>query len=584
MADPYGQNGDADNPGHLSAWSKQEAEWLEPKEITANGDYTLKAAEISDEAYRITLADYGVVSEYLLIENRQPLEFDINIWSEGLVIYHIDDAADLQMNLGYPGQEGWPENGNHYFVALLPKDGNYDLEKGKNNGDAGDMWVPGDILGPGNGGTVFPNTDLYQGGFIQESGYWIQVLSQSGTDVTFRVGGFDGDPPPDAEETTTSTPTMSPTVATPSPTQAPTKATPRPTQSPTKGTPSPTQSPTVGPTKGTPKTASPTLIPTQIPTKAATTVSPGTSTPTATPTTVSPGTSTPTATPTTVSPGTSTPTATPTMVSPGTSTPTATPTTTSATSNPGTSAPTINPTQTSTTVSPTTSPSIRETLGPTTATKTPAPVPASFGELLVTRTPTRRPTFDAGYLGNFRPYDGQPMLPPNSAPTQDNGFLNGFGSQDGGQPTLPPNSATTQDNGFLNGFGSQAQSSPPQATAFLSGFESTEEVLRSPPQKADDEKRGFLADSFGMLTNPNPLADGVMDSDEEEDAGEEGTNSLAGVDLSEAGTRDVQKVSVGLSSSAEAGQAPTTSSATARLDRVSAIVFGCLGFSLACLL
>jgi len=105
------QNGDADIPGHLSIYSKVLAEWAEPKEITANGEYTLKAAEISDEAYRITLADFGVVSEYLLIENRQPLEFDINIWAPGLVIYHVDTAADEQMNLGFPGQDGWPENG-----------------------------------------------------------------------------------------------------------------------------------------------------------------------------------------------------------------------------------------------------------------------------------------------------------------------------------------------------------------------------------------------------------------------------------------------------------------------------------------
>ena len=48
------------------------------------------------------------------------------------------------------------------MVAILAKDGNYDLEKGNNNGDAGDMWLPGDFLGPGMGGIVYPNTDTYQ--------------------------------------------------------------------------------------------------------------------------------------------------------------------------------------------------------------------------------------------------------------------------------------------------------------------------------------------------------------------------------------------------------------------------------------
>lgn len=211
MAFPYGQAGNADIPGHLSIWSKVLAEWAEPIVLDQGGRFALKASEISDEAYRINLSDPGELhAEYLLIENRQPLEFDINIWSSGLVIYHIDDAADLQKNLGFPGQAGWPENGNHYQVALLPKDGNYNLEKGKNSGDASDMWAPGDVLGPGEGNTVFPNTDRYQNGIVSETGIRIEVLSQEGTDVTFCVTGL---APDDSCEVEMVAATSSPTVA-----------------------------------------------------------------------------------------------------------------------------------------------------------------------------------------------------------------------------------------------------------------------------------------------------------------------------------------------------------------------------------
>ena len=495
MADPYGQNGDPDFPGHLSAWSKELAEWVNPTVITANGDYTIRPSETSDDVYRITLADFGIVSEYLLIENRQPLEFDINIWGEGLVIYHIDDAADLQMNKGYPGQSGWPENGNHYFVALLPKDGNYDLEQGVNNGDAGDMWLPGDILGPGNGGTVFPNTDLYQGGLILESGYWIQVLEQKeNRDITFRVGGFDGDPPPSGEEEVTTAPTAPPTVATESPTtQAPTIAPTISTESPTVSTESPTVS-TESPTISTesPTTQVPTQAPTQVPTITAATGPP------------------------TVAPSTETPT------SPGTAAPT--------TAAPTTQTPTEVPTITSTTSSPSLRPTVRGTEAPTTA--------GGFGvgeEFVVTKTPTRRPSFSVGYLSSFRPYADQPSPSPNE-PESGNGFLSGFGGIEGMQTQEPRG----------------------QDTSYLAGFDSAEVAREGPPRKDP----GFLGDSF-----VDPLVDAGEDN-LADDAGEEDWSSLAGAEAPDTKTL----------SNEEKRQAPATSDVPARLNPVGSFVFGCLGF------
>ena len=164
--------------------------WNDIKTIKSDGLYTLKPAATTVQAYRIDLNEGGTYPEYLLIENRQRLAYDVNLFTGGLVIYHVDDFADLQSARGYPGQDGWPGNGNHYQVAVLPKDGLYELERGINDGDAGDMWKPGDILGPGMGGTVFPNTDSYQFGDIRETGIEIEVISQDGYDVTFRIGGF----------------------------------------------------------------------------------------------------------------------------------------------------------------------------------------------------------------------------------------------------------------------------------------------------------------------------------------------------------------------------------------------------------
>ena len=167
-----------------------EAEWITPTMIEADGIYVAKAAHEGFHAFRINIQpDYAVTEEYLLIENRQPLGFEANLWGKGLLIAHIDDAAQEQLNKGHPGQPGWPQNGNHYQVAVVPKDGDYDLERNVNFGDATDLFDVGDSLGPGMGSTVFPNTDSYQGGIITESGITINVLSQDGTDITFEVTG-----------------------------------------------------------------------------------------------------------------------------------------------------------------------------------------------------------------------------------------------------------------------------------------------------------------------------------------------------------------------------------------------------------
>lgn len=159
MSNPYGPDNSGNNPGFLSAWSREVVEWVTPEPITYDGIYVLKPAETSNHVYQISVNNFSPLPEYLLIENRQQISFDKNLWDAGLMIYHVDDAADGMKNRGYPGQENWPENGNHYRLAVLPKDGSYDLEQNVNKGDAGDMWLPGDELGPGMGNTIFPNTD-----------------------------------------------------------------------------------------------------------------------------------------------------------------------------------------------------------------------------------------------------------------------------------------------------------------------------------------------------------------------------------------------------------------------------------------
>ncbi|CAB9496577.1 Immune inhibitor A peptidase M6 [Seminavis robusta] len=423
MAWPYGPNDNGNLPGHLNAWSQKEVGWLAPTVIQNDGIYTLEPLEQNSKAYEITLSEFGSIRENLLFENRQPLEFDADFKGAGLVIYHIDNSVNGQTNLGYPGQSGWPENGLHYEVALLPADGYYDLERGNNRGDAGDIWQPGQELGSGQGNTVFPNTDVYSGGFVFESGYTIKVLANEGQNVRFEVIGvgpaITPSPTPGA---TTAPPSPAPTTAKPtaSPTKTPTTAPPSPAPTTAKPTASPTKTPTTAPPSPAPTTAKPTASPTKTPTTAPPSPAPTTAKPTASPT-KTPTTPPPSPVPTTAKPTaspTKTPTTAPPSPAPTTAKPTASPTKAPTTSPPSpapvTAGPTASPTKKPTTSPPSPAP---VTAGPTASpTKKPTTSPPSSAP--TTASPTASPTLAATTAApSSLPTTGGPTVSPTRIPT-----------------------------------------------------------------------------------------------------------------------------------------------------------------------
>ena len=186
MSNALGWGRNASAPPHPSAFSRSKIEgWLEPILITEDGYYAIQPAEISAHIYKIThnFPD----GEYLLIENRQPIKWDLNWKGSGIVIYHVDETKVKQTTRGYPGKAGWPAD--HYMVSVLQADGLYDIEKGVNLGDAGDFWVKDMVLGPG---PTFPNTDSIQSGTQKPTGVKITIRSNSGFIMTFRVEGITG--------------------------------------------------------------------------------------------------------------------------------------------------------------------------------------------------------------------------------------------------------------------------------------------------------------------------------------------------------------------------------------------------------
>lgn len=191
MGNSWGYSGDQFYPPMMSAWAKIRLGWADPEVVTESGTYELRSAAEYPKVYVfINPAD---PKEYFLMENKQHHQyFEKNIPQTGISIYHIDDNAPFDAE-SYPGETDWPEE--HYRIAVVQADGEYQLEKGINMGDAGDVFHGGykDYLGPdgvGLGGQIRhsqPTTDWYGSGHFVSSGITISEISPSGLEMTFKV-------------------------------------------------------------------------------------------------------------------------------------------------------------------------------------------------------------------------------------------------------------------------------------------------------------------------------------------------------------------------------------------------------------
>ncbi len=156
------------------------------------------------------------MGEYLLIENRQPVRrftdiantelepgFEVGMPYGGLAIWHIDEAAAVNTNEGYPGQTSssgyeWPWNGNHLGVALLQADGNFDLEANVNGSDGYDLFrAPDPTAQPQSvedpvlsdysvlNDFTSPNTKKYLWGCVAPTYNSISKISPAGNHMSF---------------------------------------------------------------------------------------------------------------------------------------------------------------------------------------------------------------------------------------------------------------------------------------------------------------------------------------------------------------------------------------------------------------
>jgi len=125
----YGGNGSTSHtPVHMSAWCKKELGWVSPINITTALD-SLSVLNVEESPIVYRMWRNGTMGlEYFLIENRQKIGFDENLFDSGFLIFHVDDAMDGN------------QNENHYLVDLEQADGLRNLNHGSGRGDAGDPF------------------------------------------------------------------------------------------------------------------------------------------------------------------------------------------------------------------------------------------------------------------------------------------------------------------------------------------------------------------------------------------------------------------------------------------------------------
>ena len=123
-----GDGSSPETPVHMSAWVKKELGWVTPINITSYEDaLAVPNVEENPIIYRMW-RDGTTTNEYFLIENRQKIGFDVNIYDSGFLIFHVDDSQNSN------------QNENHYKVDLEQADGFRNLNNGQGRGDAGDPF------------------------------------------------------------------------------------------------------------------------------------------------------------------------------------------------------------------------------------------------------------------------------------------------------------------------------------------------------------------------------------------------------------------------------------------------------------
>jgi M6 family metalloprotease-like protein len=159
------------NPVEVDAYLKNEAGWTSKLTELTPGSMVTVAAGTNH-----FLLHSRTATEYFILENRQQSGRDAALPDAGLAIWHVDENGSNSREQMTPAL--------HYELSLEQADGRFDLERGVNAGDSGDLH--GGPTAPAFGNGTTPDSRWWDG---SPSGLEIEAISAPGASMTVRTKG-----------------------------------------------------------------------------------------------------------------------------------------------------------------------------------------------------------------------------------------------------------------------------------------------------------------------------------------------------------------------------------------------------------
>jgi M6 family metalloprotease-like protein len=157
---------DGKNPTQVCAYLKYKAGWGDTITTLDKGEFTVRAGKNDFLLY----PKNG--TEYFIIENRFRQGRDVALPGSGLAIWHVDETGDNENEQMTPAR--------HYECSLEQADGRFDLERLRNDGDPGDLFVS-----PATFGNATSPDSLWWDG--TPSGLEITGISKAGEEMHLTV-------------------------------------------------------------------------------------------------------------------------------------------------------------------------------------------------------------------------------------------------------------------------------------------------------------------------------------------------------------------------------------------------------------